>query len=301
MKNFQYPLGKGLLIAILAITVVSSAFAQQSGGRPDETPRSFPPVSATPQGVPFPSMVPAAPVAQQSSGPGQVAHGTAPQNKGPVVPLSTQSMGIDERQVESGIDRAQTQSERRLDNMRLGDGHMSLPDVGSYKNILDRISENQRQILLLQSEQQKADMAMKLWSTTFDPRREEAAAKGEDSDSKKAEEAAKAEAAHAADVKRNEASTINQPPMIPFPRIYSIGGIPGHYRVTLLIPYQGEVDAYVGMGLPGGRHIKSITGSSVMVFDPKIGEVTLGFGDSVPSSPSLEGGNGIPLARPISR
>jgi type IV pilus biogenesis protein PilP len=231
--------------------------------------RSMPkvPSVAAPQGVPFPSM--------------------EKEVKLPEVPLSTKPMAVDPAQVGDSMHRLEGQVDNRLDNTQLGSGNLAPPDMGPIQGELSAMAEEQRQIRILTLKQQHADVAFKLWSTLYDPRKEEEARR------KAAEAVALASApkpvapvAVAPPVSAGpQFAPVGAPSVQPFPKIVSIGGTPGAYRAELLVPYVGEVDATPGTRLPAGRRVSRIGPDGVYVRDAKLGEIELGFGDSVPLLP----------------
>lgn len=178
--------------------------------------------------------------------------------------------------------------------LRPGSGNLSAPNLAPYKSELDEMSEEERQIRLLQLKQEHADLAMKLWSTLYDPREfidgrpvpppapaKDKAGADEDKNKKKAEnEPPPAKAAPQPENPENFGSAA-----LPYPKILEISGAGGKLQATLLVPYLGEMIVTKGAVLPGGRQVSRIDEQGVLVNDPKAGDVPLGYGDSVPLSP----------------
>lgn len=265
--------GSAATVALLASAAFPAAaqpaLPQLPGGAPSLTapaPAAQQPVGE-PQGAPFPSMVrPGGQAAQRPAG-------SVP------LPLSTEQMTLDERTMNGALGRAGQQVDERLSNLRVGSGQLAPPDTSAYRGELEEMAAIQRQLRLLDLKQKQANAAIALWSTVYDPRREEDAARAL-ADARRAAEAPPPPPAAAA-----AQAAATQPDLQPFPRVLSIVGTGGSLRATLLVPYTGELQARVGTILPGERRVSSITAEGVTVSDPKMGTVALGYGDSVPLSP----------------
>lgn len=232
--------------------------------------------AATPgAGVPFPSML------------------TKDGGDKPEKPFSGQRMSLDDKSIDKDMHQLDGQVDNRLRDLTIGDGKMSPPDVSKYHGELDEISEQQRQIRLLQLKQERATLAMKLWETLYDPRKEEkdAGKSGKDAEAKKNESAQiepvkpppvpqqPAQGGEAMQAMRNS---------LPFPKVVEIFGTNRSLTGVLLVPYIGEMNVVPGTVLPGGRRVVRITTDGVFVSDPTLGTVPLGYGDSVPLSPPAE-------------
>ena len=96
---------------------------------------------------------------------------------GPEIPLASRPMSLDSAQTDAKLNQMGAQVDQRLQGLSIGQGPMSGPDVTPYKSELDQMSDEQRQMRLLRLKQEHAKLAMDLWSITFDPRREDAAAR----------------------------------------------------------------------------------------------------------------------------
>lgn len=245
------------------------------------------PAYSVPQGpgVPFPSMAPAV-----------QAQTTQADAKGPVIPLSTQGMSMQQPRVDATLAHMDKQVDTRLDGLKVGNPLPS-PDVSGYSSELKDMAEEERQIRLLQVKQQRADLAMKLWSTTFDPRREE------DAQNAAKQPVIVAAPASTADSKARTQNVTEA--IMPLPKIVSIAGqhvSSGHESLTavLLVPYVGEMSAVVGTSLPGHRQVTRITPDGVVVSDPKLGSIPLGYGDAVAMSPPVDMVS-MPELAPVSR
>jgi hypothetical protein len=248
--------------------------AQAAAPSPAPNPKAV--LQAMPQGVPFASM-------------DRSAKQLDP-------PPASMPMAVDPARVAQSMQRLQGQVDSRLDGTQLGSGNLSAPDMGPIQGELAQMAEEQRQIRILSLKQQHADVAFKLWTTLYDPRKEEderrkaAAAAGTVTRAAAAAAApaspSAAEAAPAAAPAQPAAAVAPVPQ--PLPKVVSIGGTLGAYRAELLVPYVGEVDATVGTRLPAGRRVSRVGPEGVFVRDARLGEVELGFGDSVPLVPPSE-------------
>lgn len=270
--------GRGVTAAALLMLGSAPAFAQSAPQAGSATP-PIPLAQGNPgaPGVPFPIMLKNPPAAAL---PGGVT-----------VPLASQPMSMDNKQVDATLNRMDHQDNVRLGHLEVGSGVMNPPDTKGYQSELDQMAQAQREVRLLQLKQQQADLAMKLWATIYDPRRENAAAAHDAPTAKPQSSATTAPtlAASSASVTRTSMDT-----MLPLPKTvsitgerYSASGKIQSLHAVLLVPYTGEVDARVGTELPGNREVVAITPDGVYVADPKLGRVILGYGDSVPLSPPV--------------
>ncbi len=264
------------------------------------------PVGSTVGGAPFPGMI--------QGGPGQ--QGAAAR---PPVPLSGQPMSIDDAEVRNRITRMGEQVNDRLGNLRVGSGDLAAPDLSPRRSELEERASAERQLRELELRQRQADAAMKLWATVYDPRREEdaarraaAAAEGAAAGSPGTQMAPgtaipiapSSQAPSAAPVVTVPQLVPPQPTAaapatpapaaeraptradLPMPKVVTIrGGGSGPLTAQILVPYVGEVAAEVGTRLPGDRRVTRITASSVIISDPDLGTIPLGFGDSVALAP----------------
>jgi hypothetical protein len=253
--------------------------------RPDS---NAPPVAAMPQpgapGVPFPAVL----GIQQSN------------RSGPPIPLASEPMSLDQAKTDATLAQMGSQVDKRLQGLSAGQGAMDSPDTTPYRSELEQMQEEQHQLRILRLKQEHADLAMKLWATTFDPRREDAAAKAAGGPAQQNAPAAIGTAAQAAVGSKEAADAAAaaaaakpvEPDAQPFPKVVSISGQAatrghndGSLKANLLVPYVGEVTAVVGTQLPGKRRVSAITPDGVSVSDPKLGTVPLGYGDSVALAP----------------
>ncbi len=232
-------------------------------------------------GVPFPSMV------QQ---------GTRP------VPLSNQPLPLDPSRTQSNMGQLERQVGERMQQLRTGagvgqpaggaavPGGMTPPSIAGYAGELQELAQTQRNIRVLQARRQEAEAAMQLYNLLFDARREDEAARRQEreredrsrtlssADPSASPSAPQATASQAA----FEAASRME---LPLPRIVTVAGSGSALRATLLVPYIGEVTARPGTMLPGERRVTSVTADGVTISDPRLGRVSLGFGDSVPAAP----------------
>ena len=251
------------------------------------------------QGVPFPNMVPGTPRS---------------------TPLSNRSMGVDTNQTGKNMEQINTQTAQRLGEIKAGigatspsggpvsqpnisGGGLQNPNLSGYASELQELAALQRSTRLLQARRQEAEAAMAVWGVLYDPRREDEAMRIEkDAKEAKEKEVKDKEAAERARPSTqlssvggipNSLGVVSGPDAIeaamkmdiPLPKIYLQFGSGKELRATLLVPYVGEVPASPGYPLPGGRVVVSVTKNGVIVRDPRMGLVTLGYGDSVPAQP----------------
>lgn len=298
-----------IVLGIMALALPNLAHAQApmvQPQRPGAPAPSTPVKSPEPRGdnpaigVPLPSLL------QGNSAP-------AARTGGPSIPDSTQSFGIDNKRVDKTLDTMIQQADERVAKVKPeAPASMNPPDIAPYRSDLQQMSDIQRQLRLMELKQKQAEAAMKYWSTVYDPRKEEDVIKG---------------APVGKDDKTDNKPTVSgypvgtagnpaPPPMpaeapkndLPLPKVVSIMGGESSLKAMLLVPYVGEMQARVGTTLPGDRRVVKISSTGVNVSDPKLGVVTLGYGDSVALSPnatpSLSGSgagvgglgpNGLPL------
>jgi type IV pilus biogenesis protein PilP len=231
------------------------------------------------------------------------------------VPLASTPISMDQPHTDKTLDSMTGQVDTRLDDLKVGSGDMSSPDTSGYSSELDAMAEQQREIRLLTLKQTRADLAMKLWATTFDPRRENAAAAkadkaGDDasastdstsgaavdpslpglpsssSAAQSANPTAPALTAAQAAAQQAAADAAAQA-ALPMPVTVSITGnaFGAPLVATILVPYVGEVSAKVGTRLPGHRRVIRVSPDAVEISDPVLGTVPLSFGSSVALSP----------------
>lgn len=205
-------------------------------------------------------------------------------------------MSMQQPRVDATLDHMGKQVDTRLDGLRIGDGSaMNPPDIAGYADELKQEAAEQRQIRMLKLKQERADLAMKLWATTFDGRREQA-----ESEIQSHPVAVPAPAPATGQTPTPAAPLPVQhaedDAFQPLPKVVSITGQGslenGHQnlRATLLVPYLGEISAKVGTVLPGKRRVVEITPEGVLVSDPVHGNMPLGYGDSVALTPPPFGG-----------
>ena len=225
-------------------------------------------------GVPFPSML-------------RAENGS--NNKFPIPPAG-QPMSIRNPQITKDMNALNQEVDSRLSDLSLGDGKMSPPDLSPYADELSAMSEEERQIRLLKLKQERATLAIKLWETLYDPEREGGARKQvliESDESSKKQAAAPPPPPPPPQAPSPPQSSFGKD-FIPLPKIVEISGTSGALNATLLVPYVGEMHVKNGAGLPGGRKITSITSEGVIISDPQMGEMPLGYGDSVPLAPPTQ-------------
>jgi type IV pilus biogenesis protein PilP len=196
------------------------------------------------------------------------------------VPLSTESMGFDERHVDGQIDRAQRMADDRMKGMQLGQEGLPGADTTAYRGDLEDMAAIQRRIRLLELKQREADLAVKLWATVYDGKREEQAAKAPDTREADAGVSAKLVAAQAEEAARKAADAV------PPPKVVSIVGSGPDMRAKLLVPGQGEAVVTAGSRLPGGLIVTRISADGVLVTDGKGKTFALGLGNRVAASAS---------------
>jgi type IV pilus biogenesis protein PilP len=232
------------------------------------------------------------------------------------IPLSNQPLGFDPARTQENMRQLNSQVQERMQNLREGaglptpgrapnlaspttQGGMNSPAITSYANELQEMAERQRNARLLQAQRAEAEAAMALYGILFDARREEEAARREkrEREEREREERERAQresvpASSTAAVQQVPESTGQQQSIdaatrmeLPLPRIVTVFGSAGSLRATLLVPYVGEVNAGPGTMLPGERRVVSVTNEGVVVSDPRMGRVSLGFGDMVPAAP----------------
>ena len=127
-----------------------------------------------------------------------------------------------------------------------------------------------RQIRLLELKQREAELAIKLWSTVNDGKRDAGAGAGAGGVSQASlGTAAQGDAAAAAAL----------------PRVVSIIGVGDDVRATVLVPYDGQVVVTAGQTLPGGLRVSRISTAGVIVTDAAGRTFALGFGTHVPAMP----------------
>jgi hypothetical protein len=277
-----------------------SPFRQQPSREQTEPPQPPLPPGARSAvgGAPYPSMV--APPAQTQGR--------------PTVLMSSDPMRNNDQDMRQRLQRMSSDVEVRMQGLRIGSGQLSPPSFDGRMGELQARASAERNIREFEVRQREMEAAIKLWATTYDPRREEEAAKAQ-----------RERRAEAGTTSGNRVPTANSPSPsapsrntatvpdvnrqvprsdapgntatgapsgasrsldVPMPKIVSItGGGDTGLRATLLIPYGGEVPARIGTNLPAGRKVLRITEETVIVSDPILGEASLGFGDSVPLSP----------------
>jgi hypothetical protein len=292
-----------IVLSVMALTLPSIAHAQA----PLVTPqRPFPPASAPvapikateprgdnpPIGVPLPSLL-------QGNNAASIKPGAG-------IPDSTQTFGLDNKRVDSVLDRMVKQADDRVSkiNTEPQSGSMTPPDVTPYRSDLQQMSDIQRQLRLMDLKQKQAEAAMKYWSTVYDPRKEEDVAKGASVKDEKPDAVKSSTPVGPLGPVGTNANPA-PPPMpaealktdLPLPKVVSIMG-GSSLKAVLLVPYIGEMQAHVGTTLPGDRRVVKISSEGVNVEDPKLGVITLGYGDSVPLSPNAsplsgQGGQGV--------
>ena len=251
-------------------------------------------------GAPFPSM--------------------AVQGQKPPLPLSNQPMGITTQRTGEDMQQLQQQTADRMNELRNGTG-LGTPDVSPYGSELQEMAAIQRRTRLLQAKRQEAEAAIAVYGVLYDSRREEEAARKakevkerQEKEAKEKEEKAeqariaaltpppppvpvKAVAVPSAQQPVNTQPVAAQPQApqsaaatiqeMPLPRIVTIWGTGTSLKATLLVPYVGEISATTGTSLPGDRKVVSVSNSGVVVKDPKLGNLSLGYGDSVPAAPPV--------------
>jgi hypothetical protein len=249
-------------------------------------------------GAPYPSMV---------SPPGQT------QGR-PNVLLSSEPMRNNDQDMRQRLQRMSSDVETRMQGLRIGSGQLSPPSFDGRMGELHARASAERNIREFEVRQREMEAAIKLWATTYDPRREEEAARAQRERRAEAATPPGNRSPTPADVTPNapprntatapdanrQANRSDAPSNsgtgassntrrsldVPMPKIVSItGGGDTALRATLLIPYIGEAPARIGTVLPGGRKVLRITEETVVVLDPVFGEASLGFGDSVPLTP----------------
>lgn len=270
------------ILALAAAPAVAQPSLVALPGAPTAAPAFAPPPvvgapaeAAAAAGAPFASMVRGQQGQQQRQG------------SGPQLPLSTEPMAIDQTQMNGALARAGQQVDDRLENLRIGSGQLTPPDTSGYRGELDEMASIQRQLRLLELKQKQANAAIQLWSTVYDPRREENAARAAVEARQAAEAPAAAPAQQQGQAQQQARPQAEEAQPLPFPRVLSVRGTGSSLRATLLVPYTGELDASVGTVLPGERRVTRITADGVAVSDPKLGAVALGYGDSVPLMPPV--------------
>lgn len=277
-----------------------SPFRQQPAQERTEPPQPPLPPGARSAvgGAPYPSMV--APPAQTQGR--------------PTVLLSSDPMRNNDQDMRQRLQRMSSDVETRMQGLRIGSGQLSPPSFDGRMGELQARASAERNIREFEVRQREMEAAIKLWATTYDPRREEEAARAQ------RERRAEAGTTSSNRVPTATSPTPSTPPRItatapdvngqitrsnvpgnaatgvppsasrtvdvPMPKIVSItGGGDTALRATLLIPYVGEAPVRIGTNLPAGRKVVRITEETVIVSDPILGEASLGFGDSVPLSP----------------
>jgi type IV pilus biogenesis protein PilP len=225
-----------------------------------------------------------------------------------IKPPPGQPLSLQSKKIEADMKRLENQVNTRLSQMRVGastdenqagaspaglsaspgSGKLSPPNTSGYRDELDELAEEERQIRLLQLKQERASLAMKLWNTLYDPREfvngglvrpvEKSEKSGEDGK----KEVAKTAPAPLPVLAPQPVDT----PSLPYPKVLEISGTGGDLQATLLVPYLGEMNVAKGTVLPGGRRVEEVSSRGVMVNDPTAGIVPLGYGDSVPLAPT---------------
>jgi len=317
----------GTLGAVLLVSALGVAQAQVTPQEQGQNPGSGIPSAAVPtmptmSPVPFrqqptqeqtePPQQPLPPGARSAVGgapyPSMVAPPAQTQGR-PSVLMSSESMRNNDQDMRQRLQRMSSDVENRMQGLRIGSGQLSPPSFDGRMGELQARASAERTIREFEVRQREMEAAIKLWATTYDPRREEEAAKAQ-------RERRAAEAAAATSSNRTPSATsatpsaprqdaiavpdANRQPSratgaaagvtrtadVPMPKIVSItGGGNTTLRATLLVPYVGEVPARIGTDLPAGRKVLRITEETVIVSDPNLGEASLGFGDSVPLTP----------------
>ena len=201
--------------------------------------------------------------------------------KAPSLPGPSESMAVDHNAVMQKENNMISQADARVAQVINGNNKNT---TDSNEGELKEIARIQEQIQLLDAKQALADRAVKYWATVNNSQPDKPATPTP---------AAVTTTTPQAPTNKNnsDAGFASVEQQLPFPKIVSIiGG--GRLKATLLVPYVGEVEAHIGTVLPGNRQVTSITTDGVQINDPKIGSVSLGFGDSVAATqtPALGGG-----------
>lgn len=281
--------GKQEVTRALGPTMPPSPFRPQTPPQPIESPSQPLPPGATSRvgGAPFPSMV---------SPPGQT------QGR-PNVLLSSEAMKNNDADIRQRLQRMSSDVEQRMAGLRIGTGQLPPPALEGRGSELQARAMAERQIREIELRQREIEAAIKLWATTYDPRREEDAKKaqtgrgnetspspnrsGNNATNSPAPPSRNTNSAAATSTRpQNASSSAPRTGDMPLPKIVSItGGGDVPLRALLLVPYVGEVHARVGTVLPAGRTVLRINEDAVIVSDTALGETNLGFGDAVPLAP----------------
>jgi hypothetical protein len=91
---------------------------------------------------------------------------------------AAQALGFNEDVINQRLDEAETKADQRLAHMKIGQDAMAPPDTGDYGGELQDMAATQRQIRLLELKQREAELAIKLWSTVNDGKRDAGAGAG---------------------------------------------------------------------------------------------------------------------------
>jgi len=190
-------------------------------------------------------------------------------------PSSDHAAGFDEGIISHRIEEAEAAADQRLAQMKISEQAMAPADTNSYGGELQDMAATQRQIRLLELKQREADLAIKLWSTVNDGKRDGGAGSGN--------------VAHLSLDGVAPAGMVpfqaGDPTRAPLPRVVSIIGVGSDIRATVLIPYEGQTIVTNGQDLPGGLHVAKISTAGVIVTDELGRTFALGFGNRVPATP----------------
>jgi type IV pilus biogenesis protein PilP len=237
------------------------------------------------------------------------------------LPLSNQQMTLDPNHVDGSIKKVTDQADSRVKDLTLKPSSgLTPPDVTPYKGELEEMAEAQRQIRILELKQKQADLAVKLWNTVYDGKREELAGRtplgGEAPSAQPSPSASSSAAAAAANAAVGspspnlapapapsvaapapsaappvDAGAVEAPakkvappinPNDPLPRVSAVYGSGAKLTATILIPYMGELSVNEGAELPNGMVVDSISPKGVVVRDTYDRKLPLSFGSSVP-------------------
>ncbi|GCD63554.1 hypothetical protein WSS15_16640 [Acetobacter pasteurianus] len=295
-------LSSGLIILLAGGAIVSaSSFAsaasiddKQTGAQHTSNNENF--ATAEPNaGVPFASLM------SVDSGRGKPRPAPPPS-----LPLASQPISQENGRVEATLNRMNGQISDRLKGLSIGDGDLKPTKLSpSDKTLIDQLTEEEKQIKLLDARKRRLKVAIETWAEAFDPHKEQAAA-GETIDAKKGmgesqsqgSDHGNADNDHDLETLKSEIASLKQSletankgsvgiksqQQDPYPVVTSTNATyDGGMEANILVPYSGEMKVSTGDMVQDGVTINSISGKTVTIKDSHSGRIIpLAWGDSVP-------------------